>query len=74
MKVGLGSRVGRVKVDEGGAYFSPGFWPIREGSQEDLIVRWREGEDPVGVGICSGWPWGGGERTGNPTRPQVGNV
>ena len=27
-------------------YFSPSFWPI--GKEDDLIVRWGEGEDPAG--------------------------
>ena len=38
VKVGPGSGVGWAEVDEGGAYFPPGFGPIRE--EEDLIVIW----------------------------------
>ena len=48
-----GSRAGQVEVDKGGTYFPHSFWPIRE--EEDLIVRWGEGKDPIGVEACFGW-------------------
>ena len=51
--MGPRSRVGRVEVDEGSAYLSPSLWPIRE--EEDLIVGWGEGEDPVRVIVDFDW-------------------
>ena len=47
------SGVWRVEVDKGGAYFSPRFRSI--GEEDDFVVRWGQGEDPIRVVVGFDW-------------------
>ena len=57
--------------EKGGAYLSPGFWPIRE--EKDFTVRWR---GKARLGLYSALAGSGGRlsRRGGPTQSRVGGV